>query len=865
MARPALTPVGQVGKGFSVATALAAYSEEQLLTLLRVRPDLADPAPRDLAFLAVRTATWSSINACMDTLNRGCRQLLDALCLLPQPATVASLTNLLATEVDIDDLEAALTRLADRALIFRKGRELRLHPQLLGLPSPGGLGPALSVALSTQQVSTLDAVARRLGAKPGPTKVDTMVTLIDILNDPDLVHKALVSAPPGAADLAARMSEHAVGTVSTGTYNIRPESPLGWLAGRGFIFATDWDTVVMPREVGLALRGGRPFPNFTLRPPAIRWHPVDVTSVERASTEQALRVVADIATILDGWEEAPPKLLKAGGVGIRDIRRAATAVGRSEVEAARLMELAAIAGLAGWDDEATAALPCTAYDDWLELEAPERWLALVHSWLAVDVHLNLAGATGTNGKAIPPLLTRWGEAVSRHRRRVVLAAMLTGEPGQAADNESLLARVQWDAPGIWTEGPARPPMLVSWVREEAQMLGICAAGAISTLGRAVVTGEVEQAMAELTAHAPRVTSQFVIQADLTAVATGPLTTAVRADLELMADLESSGAATVYRFSEQSLRRAFDAGWTADPIIGFLDVHATKGVPQPLEYLVEDVARRHGRVRVGSASCYIRSDEPSLVAEMLMARKTAKLGLRQLAPTVLVSTADPETVIATLRATGYLPAEEDDTGALMVRRREVVRADEGYGPLSARSFDPEAGATARNRAAQLTDLLAHPDGVTSFSSTPAGDRAVSESDLKSLVRRLRSPHLSGGSGSQPSIAPLPRHPLDGATTSIRAPAPVSQLELLQSDTDRPQAIANSRAAILELLELAHMHDWWLRLEYAGRAGTQQLNATVFGIDGTRVTVGTMPGYGTRTLSLNLITWARAMTEAEEAAL
>jgi hypothetical protein len=186
-------------------------------------------------------------------------------------------------------------------------------------------------------------------------------------------------------------------------------------------------------------------------------------------------------------------------------------------------------------------------------------------------------------------------------------------------------------------------------------------------------------------------------------------------------------------------------------------------------------------------------------------------------------------------------------------------------MSARSFDPEAGTTARNRAAELTDLLAHPDGVTSFSSTPAGDRAVSESDLKSLVRRLRSPHLSGGSGSQSSTAPLPRHPLDRATTSIRAPAPVSQLELLQSDTDRPQAIANSRAGILELLELAHMHDWWLRLEYAGRAGTQQLNATVFGIDGTRVTVGTMPGYGTRTLSLNLITWARAMTEAEEAAL
>ena len=45
--------------------------------------------------------------------------------------------------------------------------ELRLHPQILNRPYPAGLGPPLSVALSTQQKPALDALARRYGAKPG--------------------------------------------------------------------------------------------------------------------------------------------------------------------------------------------------------------------------------------------------------------------------------------------------------------------------------------------------------------------------------------------------------------------------------------------------------------------------------------------------------------------------------------------------------------------------------------------------------------------------------------------------------------------------------------------------------------------------
>ena len=82
-------------------------------------------------------------------------------------------------------------------------------------------------------------------------------------------------------------------------------------------------------------------------------------------------------------------------------------------------------------------------------------------------------------------------------------------------------------------------------------------------------------------------------------------TAWPADLRLLADQESRGGGGVFRFSAASMRRAFDAGWSADDVHRWLAEHSSTGVPQPLQYLVDDVARRHGSIRVGPAGSYLR--------------------------------------------------------------------------------------------------------------------------------------------------------------------------------------------------------------------------------------------------------------------
>jgi hypothetical protein len=96
------------------------------------------------------------------------------------------------------------------------------------------------------------------------------------------------------------------------------------------------------------------------------------------------------------------------------------------------------------------------------------------------------------------------------------------------------------------------------------------------------------------------------------------------------------------------------------------------VPQPLTYLVDDVARRHGRLRVGAASAYLRCDDDALLDELLADRRAAQLRLRRLAPTVLAAQADPATVLGQLRTMGYAPAAETAEGDVLITRPDARR-------------------------------------------------------------------------------------------------------------------------------------------------------------------------------------------------
>jgi hypothetical protein len=177
----------------------------------------------------------------------------------------------------------------------------------------------------------------------------------------------------------------------------------------------------------------------------------------------------------------------------------------------------------------------------------------------------------------------------------------------------------------------------------------------------------------LTALLPEEVDEVLIQADLTAVAPGPLTRERARDLHLLADVESRGQATVYRFTASSVRRAFDAGWAAHEVHAFLESVSRTPVPQPLSYLVDDAARTFGTVRVGHAEAFLRADDETALAELVHHPRAAALGLRRIAPTVLVSSTPLDVLLPRLRELGVSPLVEAVDGTVHVARPDRLRA------------------------------------------------------------------------------------------------------------------------------------------------------------------------------------------------
>jgi hypothetical protein len=157
---------------------------------------------------------------------------------------------------------------------------------------------------------------------------------------------------------------------------------------------------------------------------------------------------------------------------------------------------------------------------------------------------------------------------------------------------------------------------------------------------------------------------------LTVVVPGPLARHLAEELSAVARVESAGTAMVYRVSEQSIRHALDIGKTADALHSLFGRHSKTPVPQGLTYLIDDVARRHGQLRIGMAASFVRCEDPTLLAQAVAGAQ--HLGLRALAPTVAISHAPIGEVLAALQNAGFAPAAEDATGTIVDIRARGAR-------------------------------------------------------------------------------------------------------------------------------------------------------------------------------------------------
>ncbi|MEU1835994.1 helicase-associated domain-containing protein [Micromonospora chersina] len=703
----------------SLADHLRTLPDESLAALLQLRPDLVVPVPADVSALAIRAQSRVSVARALDGLDQFTLLILDAARLTRDPEGGGTSTEAilaLATAGPHPPAPATVRGAVNklRALFLLYGPEHDLH--VVGgvdevSPYPAGLG---------RPAAELDPRAAAVCA------------------DPAKLRRTLLSAPPSARAILDRLAAGPpVGTVppgaldapATGEEDVLPPdlvnggaatgSPIRWLVEHRLLVRMSavkgGGTVELPREVAQLLRrDSGPLGPLRTSPPLVSSPPREAKAVDSAGAGQTMEVVRHTEALLEALAVEPAPVLRSGGVGVRDLRRLARGLGLDDPTTALIFEVAYAAGLLGELDltgTVTARyggdqqiLPTGGYEVWRAASLAQRWEQLARAWLTMTRQVGLVGQRDDRDRPISVLSAEAERAGAPAARRSVLAVLADLAPATAPTPDEVLELLDWRAPRRARGREAAHREVLA----EAAQLGVTGLGALTSYGRLLLaeltddergedplglysdaeSGEPSTAVRALDALLPAPVDHFLVQADLTVVVPGPPDPALAAELDVVAEHESAGGASVYRVTTASVRRALDAGYSADDLHALFRRRSRTPVPQGLTYLVDDVARKHGGLRVGSAGGYVRSDDEALLTEVQADKRLEALAFRRLAPTVLVTPYQVNRMLTALRDAGYAPVPEDAGGAAVLSRPKTRRAP-ARGPVASRSLDPLA--------------------------------------------------------------------------------------------------------------------------------------------------------------------------------
>ncbi len=721
----------------SFSKSLQALTDEDLSILLSRRAEAAElaahPRPRwgDLATTLLRPR---AVVPTLARLDRFLAQVLQLACLEGGRlgASVAAREGLAPT-----DLERAARELCRWGLARREDDgELLVPPVVVSLVGdPAGLGRPLAWLLDHLLAEELRQIAIRHGidGRYLPKRKHELVdALHERLADPDRMRELVRSAPPsaqGALESLRRAggttrghtagrpwSEHMYSLWTTYGYGPeRRDDGVNWLIDRGLVLPEDVERSVatIPAEVERALRG-RVFARWEATPPALKLrvleektHPADL--------------LAAVETVLETWRHAPPAALKDGGAPKREIKKIGQRIGRSDDEAAWLVELADAAGLLGerevvpekrsrsWrhpqvlQSRRAVIEPSDDADRWLDLPEAPRWLELARVWRRLTV-------SGTD--PVPQLL---------------LGLLGEAPEGRGASAASLGALLAWRHP-VYFSDAAHAATVAGALGRALEALGAGSAAPVvglSALGRAVLLSE-RMDDAALARAFPASAEGCVVTADHRVVVSGPPSGDLARVLRGIAEVESARPARVYRITTASLARGLDGGLTAAAIVEALRSHASAPVPAVVVTFIEDVARRHGRVRVGAAEVYVVTDDPAQLEQVVRARGIGE-GLRRISPTVaVVDGHSADEVVTALRRAGLMPVADGSPPATPVRR---PKAAAGRDDLARAAPVPATAA----RPAALDRAAADRLIAALRASRPGGDGPATEPSPEEGVR------------------------------------------------------------------------------------------------------------------------------------
>jgi len=291
--------------------------------------------------------------------------------------------------------------------------------------------------------------------------------------------------------------------------------------------------------------------------------------VDEVATGSAFELVRRLEVLVEHTDHTPLRLRQDGGLAQREARVVGSLLDLPVAVAVVHAQIAQAAGLLGVvpQGRTETLLPTAEFDSWQEWSLTEQWAWAAHGW-------------------------REGHPPSGGARLKALCFRAFGKPSDARvlTPDHLRLWLAWHLPRLVDDATRRATTMLS----QASWIGVTGLGALSSFGRGDELSVLERLL-------PPRSDRVLLQNDLTAVTAGPLTAQAARELGALADVESRGGATVYRFTVESLRRAHGLGWSSAEMTAVLAGRSRTPIPQPLSYLIADLDRPDAVTAIASAA------------------------------------------------------------------------------------------------------------------------------------------------------------------------------------------------------------------------------------------------------------------------
>lgn len=321
------------------------------------------------------------------------------------------------------------------------------------------------------------------------------------------------------------------------------------------------------------------------------------------------------------------------GVASSELKRLAAHLSQDVEKVKQLFELAIFCDLVVLETDRWTLTESSS--KWISLSAAERWTLMARYWLLM---------VGESGVA---LFRSHREELKTQNFGEFLTSLY---PLGSKDEDSRASRI----------------------RMFSESIGLTDADRATELFEAVIDKKFESALVILQNHLPKVQDRVIVQADLSIVTPGPLSSDDERALRAFVETEQIGIASRLRLTPMSLTVALESGVTLDDIRSTLLRLSQSPLPQPVEYLLSDTAKRFGRIRVfddlGSGVSRIECSDEYLAAEIQHQSALRPFAFVQGNSKTLSTKYDSELVYFGLREAGHLAIRIDSDGAVISPRK-----------------------------------------------------------------------------------------------------------------------------------------------------------------------------------------------------